>query len=152
VHLSQNFLLSEFEASETAARLDILNRVPHNLIPHLERLCQQILEPVRTRFGPVRITSGYRCIPLNRALRSKDTSHHVLGRAADIVVINGSRPLTVCDWIANAELPFDQCINENLGGQSWTHISVCEEGKPPKRELLTIDRQGTRQGLHEARP
>lgn len=151
MHLSPNFQLGEFEASESAARLNIDNRVPKNLVPNLERLCREILEPVRKHFGPVRVTSGYRCIPLNRALKSKDTSHHVLGRAADIVIVNGSRPLTVCDWIHNAGLPFDQCINECLGGQSWCHVSVCEEGKEPKRQLLTIDKYGTREGLHEAR-
>lgn len=148
MHLSPHFLLEEFSLSDTATRHGIDNHVPHDLIPNLERLCREILEPVRKRFGHVRVTSGYRCIPLNRLLKSKDTSAHVLGLAADVVILGGSRPLTVCDWVINEGLPVQQAINEY---GRWSHLSIAPEGKEPKREALTIDSAGTRAGLHEAR-
>lgn len=148
MHLSQHFEAGEFEFSDTAIRNGIDNRIPHALIPNLERLCLTVLEPIRKRFGSVRITSGYRCPALNRLVKSKPTSHHVTGQAADFIIVNGSRPLTVCDWIKNEGLPFEQCIHEY---NRWTHISVPLDGKEPKRELLTIDSLGTRPGLHEAR-
>jgi hypothetical protein len=149
VHLSSNFTRAEFEFSDTAVRNGIDNHMPDALIPNAERLCQLVLEPVRRRFGQVRITSGYRCLPLNRMLKSKDTSQHTQGQAADIVIVQGSRPLTVADWIMNEGLPFDQVINE-FG--RWCHVSVAHDGKEPRRQALTIDKHGTREGLHEARP
>src|SRR5688572_11044523 len=149
MHLSQHFLLEEFQFSETAVRHGIDNAVPHSLIPNLERLCREILEPVRKHFGPIRITSGYRCPALNKLVKSKPTSHHVTGQAADIVIIGGPRPLVVADWIVNEALPYEQVIAE-FG--RWTHVSIPLEGKEPKREELTIDHLGTRPGLHEARP
>lgn len=149
MHLSTNYTRAEFEFSEYAIRHGIDNHAPDPLLESMERLCALILEPVRRRFGAVRITSGYRCLLLNRALGSKDTSQHLAGQAADIVVVNGSRPLTVADWIVNEGLPFDQVINEY---GRWCHVSVAAAGKDPRREALTIDRLGTRPGLHEARP
>lgn len=149
MHLSQNFTRAEFEFSDYAVRHGIDNHAPDALIDNMERLCQMILEPVRRRFGAVRLTSGYRCVALNRALGSKDGSQHVSGQAADIVIPLGSRPLTVADWIVNEGLPFDQVIHE-FG--RWCHVSVPSAGKEPRREVLTIDRLGTRPGLHEARP
>ena len=56
-------------------------------------LVNNILQPIRDKFGPVHITSGCRCLLYNRTLKdkrgrrlSKDTSQHVLGKAADIKV------------------------------------------------------------------
>ena len=149
MHLSQHFELGEFVFSETAIRHSIDNAAPKDVIPNLERLCRDILEPVRKHFGPVRITSGYRCPALNKLVKSKPTSHHVTGQAADLIILGGPRPLVVCDWIVNEGLPFEQVIAE-FG--RWTHVSIPLEGKNPKREELTIDAQGVRGGLHEARP
>lgn len=43
------------------------------------------LDGLRREFGlPITITSGSRCLFHNRALKSKDTSQHLLGRAIDI--------------------------------------------------------------------
>lgn len=149
MHLSPNFQLQEFEFSDTAIRNGIDNSVPKDLIPNLERLCHYILEPVRKRFGPVRITSGYRCPALNRLVKSRPTSHHVTGQAADFIIVGGSRPLVVCDWIGHEGLPFEQVINE---WGRWSHVSISLDGAVPKREALTIDDQGVRAGLHDPRP
>lgn len=149
MHLSPHFQLEEFSFSDKATRYGIDNTIPHALIPNLERLCRDILEPLRKHFGPIRITSGYRCPALNKLVKSKPTSHHVTGQAADLIIVGGPRPLVVCDWIVNEGLPYEQVIME-FG--AWTHVSIPLEGKNPKREELTIDHLGTRGGLHEARP
>lgn len=42
------------------------------------------LQKLRDEFGPIEVTSGYRCLKHNRSIGSKDTSQHVASKAADI--------------------------------------------------------------------
>ena len=141
--LSDNFYLHEFEASETAARLGIDNEAPADLHSNIIRMAN-VLEQVRTLLGSpiITITSGYRCIQLNSALRSQPTSAHVKGLGADIIVPAYGSPLKVCRAIAPklVEFGIDQLIWEF--GQ-WTHIGL----SAPRHQILTIDNAGTRGGL-----
>ena len=81
----------------------------------------ELLETIRDMAGgrPVTVMSGYRCLIHNRAVKSKDTSQHRLGTAADII-IKGLTPKKVAD-IARKLLP-------NCGGiglySSFTHVDV----------------------------
>ena len=143
MRLSAHFDLSEFLHSDTAERLGIDNAPDDAEIANLKRLCEEVLEPLRERIGPIQITSGFRCIALNRAIGSRDSSHHIDGRAADIKV-KGLGPKTICEAIAALELPAEQIIRES----SWTHVSIPVAGKEPKRQHLTIDSHGVRQGFH----
>lgn len=147
MNLSAHFTLAEMEFSEIAARHGIDNQATPDGVIGLTNLCTLILEPVREHFGVVVVTSGNRNLRVNRLVGSKDTSQHIATEehaAADIKV-PGVRPLTLCDWIAAAGLPFDQLIHE-FG--AWSH---CSWSVKPRGTLLTIDRQGTRAGLLEVR-
>ena len=87
MQLSSHFELNELIVSELAARRGIANDPTPEVIDNLRRLCQSVLEPLRVKLGrPVVITSGYRCAALNSAVGGSPTSHHVLGRAADVLV------------------------------------------------------------------
>lgn len=143
MNVSKNFTLNELTRSATADDRNIDNTPDDEELHYLARLCDEILEPLRERLGPIQVTSGYRCIALNRAIGSKDTSHHVEGRAADIKV-KGVTPLHVCEAIVALNLPYQQVIAEH--GQ-WTHVSIPRDGEAPARQTLTIDRSGTRPGL-----
>ena len=143
MQISPNFSYRELTASATADAHDINNTPDDEELHYLARLCDEILEPLRERLGPIQVTSAYRCIALNRAIGSKDSSHHVEGRAADIK-IKGAKPLHVCEAIAAMGLPFEQVIAEH---GAWTHVSIPRDGQPPKRQVLTIDSSGTRAGL-----
>lgn len=147
MRLSRNFTLAEFEASETAARRGIDNQAPPEVVNAL-LYTAQALEVVRKELGhPVIITSGYRSPDLNAAIGGSASSQHMRGEAADIIVPGFGRPIEVCRRILEAGIVFDQLINEF---SAWTHISFVPSGA--RMALLTIDRQGTRRGLHEARP
>lgn len=148
MRLSTHFTLAEFEASQTAARLGLDNRVPPELMGDLIYTARA-LEVVRTALGkhPVIVTSGYRSPEVNAAVGGSPTSQHMKGQAADIIVPGCGRPIEVCRRILEAGIVFDQLINEF---SAWTHISFVPSGA--RMALLTIDRQGTRRGLHEARP
>lgn len=82
--------------------LDELNKhgfeMPAEVFENLRELAVQ-LQIIREHFNaPIRINSGYRNLEYNRNIGSKDTSQHVLGRAADIVV-EGYTPDEVADAI-----------------------------------------------------
>ena len=82
--------------------LDELNKhgfdMPAEVFENLRELAIQ-LQIIREHFNaPIRVNSGYRNLEYNRNIGSKDTSQHVLGRAADIVV-EGYTPDEVADAI-----------------------------------------------------
>lgn len=148
MRLSKNFTLAEFERSETAVRRQIPNSVPYELLPNLQRLVDTLMQPIRDGLGPVSVSSGYRSPALNKAIGGSARSQHMQALAADFNV-SGMEPLDVCHWIEQEQLPFDQLIHE-FG--AWVHVSTAEPGKQPRRQTLTIDKHGTRPGLHEVRP
>lgn len=121
MNLSPNFTLGEMIRSGTALRRGIDNTPPPAVIKNLERLCRNVLEPVREHYGaPVIVTSGYRSPALNSAIGGSGTSQHSQGEAADFTV-RGVRNIEVCRWIA-ANLEFDQLIYE-FGEEGWVHCS-----------------------------
>ena len=139
--LSEHFTLEELTASDTAARLGIDNTPPVYVIENLKRLCA-LLEDVRHAVGkPIRISSGYRCLKVNHAVGSRDTSQHLQGCAADIKV-QGVTVDELMKVIIGAGVKFDQLIREF---DSWVHISVPNTpADKPRHSMLIIDRAGTR--------
>lgn len=134
--LSEYFELSEFEHSDTARAKGIVNRVPAELVPNVVRLHDNVLYPLRKLVGhPVRITSGYRCADLNKAVGGATNSQHSTGEAADIEVAGQSNS-AVFNWIRkNCE--FDQLILESVNGVQWVHVSFRFGGN--RRQCLAYD-------------
>ena len=65
--LSEHFFLRDFLHSEVAQVFGVLNAPddPDLAIETGSRLCRELLEPLRSAFGDVRIRSGYRSSELN---------------------------------------------------------------------------------------
>ena len=150
--LSPHFTLEELCKSQKAVRegIDNFPREPEDaeIIENLRRVCAEILEPVRDRFGiPFSPSSGYRSLELNRALGSKDTSQHIRGEAADFEV-PGVPNAELAAWI-EGELTFDQLILEfYIPGESqsgWVHCSITAGAN--RGETLTINKSGVQKGL-----
>lgn len=135
--LSKHFKLEEFERSETARRLGIDNTVPKGLLPNMEALCQEVLEPARAQFKtPIIITSGYRCGALNAKVRGATNSQHMNGEAADFKVYKKVDGKSVPDnetlramykWMVD-NLQFDQLIWEVRPTSKWIHVSYKRTG------------------------
>ena len=109
---------------------------------NLKRVAE-LLEQVKSTLDgkPIMVNSAFRCKQVNDAVGSKDTSQHRVGCAADIRV-PGMTPDEVVQAIMAAGLPYDQLIREF---DRWTHISVTnEETGTPRKQVLIIDKQGTR--------
>ena len=142
MYLSEHFSLEEMCHSNTAVRLQLKNEPNEEQLSNLHRLCEG-LEDVRTKLGglPIIISSGFRSIPVNRAVGSKDTSYHTDGLAADLICpAYGSVDDTFVD-LAGSSIEFDKCI---LEFNSWIHIQFPKEGEKPRRQTLVIDREGVR--------
>ena len=142
--LSEHFSLDELTTSDTAIRKAIDN-TPHPAVTERLRMLAATLEQVRSLLGnnSIRISSGYRCLALNRAIGSGDLSAHVLGYAVDFTCPKFGTPKEVANKIAESPIKFDQLICEGVTprapGGTWVHLSVDPRNR---RELLTAVFEG----------
>ena len=140
--LSPNFTKEELIRSQLAARHKINNEPNDIQLANLIRLAE-FLERVRSLFArPLLVSSGFRCHKLNcELLKSKPTSQHMIGCAADFTVM-GVDVAQSFQTIKDSGLPFDQVIKEY---DAWIHLSIPRSASDEPRELaLIIDSDGTR--------
>lgn len=105
-----HFTLSELKKSVTADKLGINNSIPLSIIPNIEILINQVLDPIREYMNePIYVNSGYRCPLLNKAVGGVAGSQHVLGQAADITTRSRENNLIMERYIEE-NLTFDQMI------------------------------------------
>ena len=131
--------LSEFTQSGTARRHKVKNVPGPREVERLRFLCVKSLEPMRRRFGVIRITSGFRCKKLNALVGGSPTSQHVLGEAADIHT--GGRELSEKMFgFAKQNIPFDQLILEHnpAHGIYWLHISLRSDRPGNRHEAFFV--------------
>jgi uncharacterized protein YcbK (DUF882 family) len=120
VKLTANFTLKEFINSTVANQKGITEQFmpDFKIVQNLEKLCINLLQPLREKVGKITINSGYRCKRLNDAVKGSVTSQHLIGCAADIVVAN---KLEAIAFIKAAK--FDQLIIY----PNFLHISFTSE-------------------------
>jgi zinc D-Ala-D-Ala carboxypeptidase len=106
----------------------------------LTALATTLLEPIRAKFGAVKINSAFRGPSVNAAVGGSKTSQHMRGEAADIVAPAVSVE-ELHRWIcADSGLAFGQCILEKSSPSkpfSWVHVSL-----GTKREALVYNGAG----------
>jgi hypothetical protein len=68
MNLSTHFTLEEMIKSQAGDRAGIDNMPSAAHREALRALCVHVLEPIRERFGPVMVNSGYRGPALNRSV------------------------------------------------------------------------------------
>ena len=120
------FSIEELVKSATAERLAIDNTPPRAAQRMLTILVEQLLDPIRRRYGaPIIVTSGYRCPALNTAVGGVANSHHIVGCAADITAgsIEQNKVLfaLIIEMQTAHAIRFTQVIAEK--GYRWLHIS-----------------------------
>ena len=122
------FSLKELCSSDVATSRRIDNFPSFSVVEHLTELTSKILEPLRIAWGsPLKVTSGYRCDALNRAVGGVSTSAHRLGYAVDIQPTNGKIDefgKFVKDWLIKNRIKFDQILFETQGRTKWVHIGL----------------------------
>ena len=124
--ITKNFSMEELVASNTARMKGIDNTPDKEVEARLVQLAQQVLQPLRNRYGkPIKISSGYRCQALNKAIGGVSTSQHLKGEAVDInngQIENKKLFLLASKLIKEGVMEVGQLIDEK--GYKWLHISL----------------------------
>ena len=139
MQISKNFSWNEFEHSDTAKRLGILNVVSSfEVRDNILELVDKVLQPLRDAWGkPIKINSGYRCEKLNKAVGGVPTSQHTKGQAADC---GCDDPLALARSLLDLGLEFDQAIVY----PTFLHISYKADGENRNQLLYNKSYTGPR--------
>lgn len=117
-----NFTISELVYSDTAKIHNIANTPDLKSLDNLLYLIVFVLQPLRDKFGSIKINSGYRCKRLNTLVKGAVNSNHLYGCAADIVPLKATFK-QVYDYITQ-NLDYDECfIEKNSLGAKWLHVA-----------------------------
>jgi uncharacterized protein YcbK (DUF882 family) len=122
VRLSPHFDTQEFACHDGTP-------VPRHAYDDLRRLAELYLEPLRERFGPVTILSGYRTPAYNREVGGAPASFHVYsqgrwGAAADVRARRGE-PRTWHRYLASLDpgglglYPHHVHVDNRAGHARW---------------------------------
>lgn len=134
--MAKFFTVEELTKSTTAQQKGIKNVPSKEQEQNLIALIENVLDPLREAYGkPIVVTSGYRCLALNKVVGGASNSQHMTGQAADIRSVEDTvqENKKLFDLIQNLKLPFDQLIDEyNL---NWVHVSF---SKRNRRQVLKI--------------
>lgn len=104
-----------------------------------QKLCKNILDPIRDAGFPITISSGYRSPSFNASIGGSNTSDHVYACASDIQLLSGDaveNAKNLFKWIGKSNLPFSQVIFEGR----WVHIS--HGGRSPASVIVLATRNG----------
>lgn len=116
------FTIKELCKSATASAKGINNSPSSEVINNLTLLVDNILDPLREKYGkPITVNGAYRCPELNKAVGGSKTSQHMTGQAADITVGSPDNNKKLFNLIIEMNLPFDQLIDEK--NFRWIHVS-----------------------------
>lgn len=123
------FTLKELCASSTASMKNIDNFPSFDVVVHLLKLVECLLDPLREAWGSgIVVSSGFRSRTLNLAVGGSSSSAHLTGYAADLQPSNGKLDEFIeftRDWLKKNRIRFDQCIDEkNSKGARWLHIGL----------------------------
>lgn len=138
------FTLAEFLRSDTAKKKNIDNTPSWDVVEHLGELVEKILDPLRAAYGmPIRVSSGYRCEKLNKAVGGAATSVHMLGYAADLQVsgsFNKFRDFVV-EWVKKTGVKFDQILLESdkKKGSKWIHVGLYNNSGQQRGQIMVME-------------
>lgn len=140
--ISEHFTLSEVTKSATAIRNGIDNYLPEQYYGNARKVALNILEPVRAHFNkPITPSSWYRCLELNRLMKSCDNSQHTTASAVDFEIA-GVDNIELAEWVSK-NCDFDQLILEfyHKGEPSsgWVHASYVSPEANEREVLWTPD-------------
>lgn len=120
-----DFKLKEFTYFEP-------EQLPAGVLLNLTNLCKVYLQPLRTAFGPISITSGYRTAESNSAVGGAKNSYHLLGLAADIWCGDVADAIKKASYLLflesqlmiNTNLLSELIVSRNSRGSVWLHVAM----------------------------
>ena len=135
LRLSPHFVIEEFDCHDGT-------RVPKAAIPALKRLCSEMLEPLRAKYGSCTVNCGYRTASWNaRTPGSAPHSQHIYDQhpnsvAADVTFASGN----VQEWASSARWRVST-------KPEWTKGARGGVGDYPSQHFIHVD-NGPRRDWH----
>ena len=130
----KHFTFNELCESGTAKTHHIDNTPDEEIKINLRNLVDNCLDIIREKYGkPITISSGYRCLSLNKIVGGALTSQHVKGQAADLKGKTRQENEIIFNIIKQLGC-YDQLLNEY--DYSWIHVSYCKSGN--RNQVLHI--------------
>ena len=152
MQLSAHFNLAEFTRSESAKRHGVSNEPTAEHLANIKILCEKILEPIRMKFGPINISSGYRSKMLNHFIGGALKSDHSSGFAADLDQDGTGSSYSNNDLFhyIKDNLKFKQLIAEfpKDGKLGWVHISYDPNNLKQETLIATDKKNGRTNYVH----
>ena len=135
MNLSAHVTLKEFQASGLATLRNINNEMNDSQIASAKLLCENVFEPLRIYLNtPIKISSGFRCLQVNKMIGGAKSSQHTKGEAMDIKI--GAKGF----HFIKDKLNFDQLIWEfgNDENPQWVHVSFSSRNR---KQVLKATKQ-----------
>lgn len=129
ISISKNFTIDEVQRSQYARDNELNNVLPSIYYMNAIRLANNILEPIRERYGAFSPLSWYRSQKVNEGVGGSKNSDHITACAADIRHPKVSN-MELAEWIRD-NLEFKQLILE----PTWVHVSYVLGNKD--KQVLT---------------
>ena len=131
-NISKHISYKEATFSNTAKARKIDNTPNDIQLSNMKLLAEKVFEPLREKIdNPIRISSFFRSIALNKAIGGSSTSQHTAtnGAAMDLQAIKGATNRDIFDYIKD-NLTVDQLIYEfgDVQNPAWVHVSYKKEG------------------------
>lgn len=121
--LSNNFWLSEYLVN---LRDSDLTHFDEQALNRIIALNNNLMQPIRDRWGRVKINSGYRSVRKNRAVDGSSTSWHLYGAAADFYTPDANLFEVWC-WVQQWTLLNNIVLTECHLYQGHIHIAYVIE-------------------------
>ena len=142
--MARYFTLAEFVRSNTAKKKGIDNTPSFEVVEHLSELVETVLDPLRAAYGmPIRVSSGYRCPELNKAVKGSATSVHQIGFAADLQTGGSFTKFRdfVVEWFRKTGTKFDQLLLEkdSATGERWIHIGLYNNAGQQRGQIKVME-------------
>jgi len=132
-HASPHFTFEELTKTATG-----IENVPTSADKAwLEALAVEVLEPLRRKFGPIIVNSGYRSQAVNTRIGGSPTSQHMVGQAADIVSPSYT-PYEIATFLYESDLPVRQVILYPPSRGNFLHVAI-DPQRPAKRQFLQMN-------------
>ena len=114
------------------------------IITNINNLMNKCVNPIKTRWPDVVITSVYRSKALNKYIGGVDESQHMYGYASDLVSINKHKSYEIFNWVIDQGIDFDQMIWEfgDDNNPNWVHVSYVSPEENRNRCLKAYKEKG----------
>lgn len=146
--MNNYFTVSELCCSGSYPKLVQIAKEGSTEYNNIMNLINKLLNPLRERLGkPIKVTSGYRPLALNKAVGGAPNSNHLYGCAADIHTGNDSSDnVSIVTSLLSLNIPYDEVICEgaifNKNGElvscKWVHVALRQTNNR-RKFLYTVD-------------